>query len=83
MVDAVGKEVIPFEDRDEDSAEIAQFFMKISQGKKPHGIKGISISKNDEIYLQRDPIINETNIGRNEVCNCGSGKKWKKCCGKN
>lgn len=19
-------------------------------------------------------------VGRNEVCPCGSGKKWKKCC---
>lgn len=22
-------------------------------------------------------------VGRNEVCYCGSGKKYKKCCGKN
>ena len=23
-----------------------------------------------------------SNQGRNELCACGSGKKWKKCCGK-
>lgn len=27
-------------------------------------------------------IINPTKIGRNEQCICGSGKKYKKCCGK-
>jgi preprotein translocase subunit SecA len=28
------------------------------------------------------PIINKDNIGRNDPCPCGSGKKWKNCCGK-
>ncbi len=28
------------------------------------------------------PIVNENKIGRNEPCPCGSGKKYKKCCGK-
>jgi preprotein translocase subunit SecA len=28
------------------------------------------------------PIVNENNVGRNEPCPCGSGKKYKKCCGK-
>lgn len=28
-------------------------------------------------------IKNESKIGRNDVCPCGSGKKYKKCCGKN
>jgi preprotein translocase subunit SecA len=28
------------------------------------------------------PIINKDNIGRNNPCPCGSGKKYKKCCGK-
>jgi uncharacterized protein len=27
------------------------------------------------------PFINQTNIGRNELCPCGSGKKYKRCCG--
>ena len=27
-------------------------------------------------------IINEHNIGRNDPCYCGSGIKFKKCCGK-
>ncbi|MDO9231269.1 MAG: preprotein translocase subunit SecA [bacterium] len=28
------------------------------------------------------PIINKDKIGRNDPCVCGSGKKYKKCCGK-
>ena len=28
------------------------------------------------------PITNETKVGRNEPCPCGSEKKYKKCCGK-
>lgn len=27
-------------------------------------------------------IVNEPKIGRNDPCPCGSGKKYKKCCGK-
>ena len=27
------------------------------------------------------PITSEKKIGRNEPCPCGSGKKYKKCCG--
>lgn len=30
------------------------------------------------------PIVNaQKNVGRNDPCPCGSGKKYKKCCGKN
>jgi SWIM/SEC-C metal-binding protein len=28
------------------------------------------------------PKIGETTVGRNDPCPCGSGKKYKKCCGK-
>jgi uncharacterized protein YchJ len=26
--------------------------------------------------------VTVTKVGRNEPCTCGSGKKYKKCCGK-
>ncbi|MSR90963.1 hypothetical protein FYJ33_05975 [Clostridiaceae bacterium WCA-383-APC-5B] len=29
------------------------------------------------------PIVKERKIGRNDPCPCGSGKKYKKCCGRN
>lgn len=30
----------------------------------------------------RKPIKKEQQVGRNDPCTCGSGKKYKKCCGK-
>jgi len=34
------------------------------------------------IFADNQPIRVEAKIGRNEPCSCGSGKKYKKCCGK-
>jgi preprotein translocase subunit SecA len=31
---------------------------------------------------QRNEIIKGDEVGRNDLCPCGSGKKYKKCCGK-
>ncbi|MBQ4493021.1 MAG: SEC-C domain-containing protein [Elusimicrobiaceae bacterium] len=30
-----------------------------------------------------EPIVKEKEPGRNDPCPCGSGKKYKKCCGAN
>jgi preprotein translocase subunit SecA len=32
--------------------------------------------------VKQKPIINQNKVGRNDPCPCGSGKKYKKCCGK-
>lgn len=29
-----------------------------------------------------EPIVNSDHTGRNDLCPCGSGKKYKKCCGR-
>ncbi len=34
-------------------------------------------------YNKSTQVIKPKKIGRNEPCPCGSGKKYKKCCGKN
>jgi preprotein translocase subunit SecA len=34
-------------------------------------------------YRASKTIVKEKKIGRNDPCPCGSGKKYKKCCGKN
>jgi len=39
------------------------------------------VRKRMEMY-HREPVRTEPKIGRNEPCPCGSGKKYKKCCGK-
>ena len=33
-------------------------------------------------YTLKDGIIVSNKIGRNDLCPCGSGKKYKNCCGK-
>jgi SEC-C motif-containing protein len=59
-----------FENQEHEHHEVAQF-KKI----------------NDRWYyvdgkIKGRPIRNESKIGRNDPCSCGSGKKFKKCCGK-
>lgn len=31
----------------------------------------------------KGPVVKKNRVGRNDPCPCGSGKKYKKCCGKN
>ena len=33
--------------------------------------------------MRHTPKVREYKIGRNDKCPCGSGKKYKNCCGKN
>jgi uncharacterized protein len=35
----------------------------------------------DESDAPANEPARATKVGRNELCSCGSGKKWKKCCG--
>jgi preprotein translocase subunit SecA len=34
-----------------------------------------------EATLAQQPVISHNKVGRNDPCPCGSGKKYKKCCG--
>lgn len=36
----------------------------------------------DEGDVKKQPVRNENRVGRNDPCPCGSGKKYKNCCGK-
>ena len=39
--------------------------------------------KKDEGGMNKTVVNNEPKVGRNDPCPCGSGKKYKNCCGKN
>lgn len=44
-----------------------------------------SIEKRKEIHgawKNSKTVVKENKVGRNDSCPCGSGKKYKKCCGK-
>ena len=36
----------------------------------------------DDKSLKKEPVRNDNKVGRNDVCPCGSGKKYKNCCGR-
>ncbi len=45
----------------------------------------LSEEKREEIYKKfrkRNTVVKGEKIGRNDPCPCGSGKKYKKCCGR-
>ena len=45
-----------------------------------------SVEKRKDLYLKEKKshtVVKEKKIGRNDPCPCGSGKKYKQCCGKN
>ncbi|MEW9052370.1 MAG: preprotein translocase subunit SecA [Neobacillus sp.] len=37
--------------------------------------------KDDGEPVKKKPKVNQINVGRNDPCICGSGKKYKNCCG--
>ena len=37
---------------------------------------------NDDKSLKKEPVRNDNKLGRNDLCSCGSGKKYKNCCGR-
>ena len=50
---------------------------------KENKVKNISTNENGKSEVKKEPVRVEKKIGRNEPCPCGSGKKYKNCCGKN
>lgn len=38
-------------------------------------------SGKEDIAQKRQPVVKKDKVGRNDPCPCGSGKKYKKCCG--
>ena len=39
------------------------------------------VANPDESRGPSQPVVKGKKIGRNDQCPCGSGKKYKKCCG--
>ncbi|MFZ7133723.1 MAG: preprotein translocase subunit SecA [Eubacteriales bacterium] len=47
---------------------------------KETNLSNISTNKDETVQKQ---VVKKDKIGRNDPCPCGSGKKYKKCCGSN
>ncbi|MDO8640876.1 MAG: SEC-C metal-binding domain-containing protein [Nitrosarchaeum sp.] len=69
-------EIKPLEEVD---PELAEYFRLIANGKMRARIDGTRVFQ-DMGGWEQEIIVSE-NIGRNDPCICGSGKKFKKCCG--
>ena len=42
-----------------------------------------SVESQADVNVKAAPVVRaEQKVGRNEPCPCGSGKKYKQCCGK-
>jgi preprotein translocase subunit SecA len=41
------------------------------------------VSEANEVIAKAAPVRMGPKVGRNDPCPCGSGKKYKQCCGKN
>ena len=53
------------------------------QREKTKEFEGQHVSANDgKEKVKPKPIVKDQEVGRNEPCPCGSGKKYKNCCGK-
>ena len=39
-------------------------------------------SESDEESEKMTPVVKDDKVGRNDPCPCGSGKKYKNCCGR-
>jgi preprotein translocase subunit SecA len=75
---------------------LAENNIDYSGGEEPVGFNGMDVEEvsgeqqlaGNENNVQEQqqnsqPIINQNKeVGRNDPCPCGSGKKYKKCCGK-
>ncbi len=69
-----------YEIESEEEKEIFKYELEVfARSIRRWSLKGYS---ENEIKKNEQRVVNEVKIGRNDPCTCGSGKKYKKCCGK-
>ena len=72
--------VIPIESRESYAKGSADdFTVSCTERKEQRNNK---IVHDTHLKTKGTPIKNDKRIGRNDPCPCGSGKKYKNCCGK-
>jgi SEC-C motif domain protein len=87
-----GLEVVHIEAGGETDPEgKVEFIARYSENNVRHSHHELAVFKKiDQAWYFEDgfpvrnttPVRNEAKIGRNDPCSCGSGLKYKKCCGK-
>jgi len=57
------------------------FHVQIEKAPEREMVAKITSTNHDET-IKKEPTQKETKQGRNDECSCGSGKKYKNCCGR-
>ena len=57
------------------------FHVQIEKAPEREMVAKITSTNHDET-IKKEPTKKETKQGRNDECSCGSGKKYKNCCGR-
>ena len=71
---------------DEAAESMNEDIAKISDMQYQHAEPGAEVAesvgvRSAEVDIAPAPIRSGPKIGRNDPCSCGSGKKYKNCCG--
>ncbi len=65
--------------------EVAKYIMKAeirNNLQREEVAKGQAVNpKEDGETVKKKPVVRKVNVGRNDLCPCGSGKKYKNCHG--
>lgn len=59
--------------------DVVRFVLRVKIVEQPEERKMVT---NQDAQAERKPVRVGAKIGRNDPCPCGSGKKYKKCCGR-
>jgi len=61
--------------------EIVRYIYRVNIISQPEDRLQHAHADHGEEEATQAPVVNKDSIGRNDLCPCGSGKKYKKCCG--
>ncbi|MGI6713186.1 MAG: preprotein translocase subunit SecA [Bacillota bacterium] len=61
-------------------SDVVRYLMRVNVVEAPKEQKYVIENKQEE-EAPKKPLRKEKQIGRNDPCPCGSGKKYKRCCG--
>jgi SEC-C motif len=81
------KNILPTQGKGDEEHEFLKA-LRANQSDDDEGYDFVALPSDEEDYtppayipLNYVPVRTEPKIGRNDPCTCGSGKKYKKCCG--
>ncbi len=61
--------------------EVSRYIMRVNVVERPKEAKITAENRSEGEAKVKKPVRKEKTVGRNDPCPCGSGKKYKKCCG--